>query len=138
MPNQTTHNQLYRLGCPVWNCDAWKGSVYPASAAKDRWLGHYTKTFGTVEGNSTFYGIPGLDTFHRWADRAADGFKFALKFPRSVSHEKELLGAEMETGLFLDGLQILNDAGNLGTSFLQLGPRFGPSGLAIVVCGLVI
>lgn len=126
----TTHNQLYRLGCPVWNCDAWKGSVYPASAAKDRWLHHYTKIFGTVEGNSTFYGIPGPDTFRRWADRAAEGFKFALKFPRIVSHEKELIGAETETGLFLDGLQILHDAGCLGTSFLQLGPRFGPGGLA--------
>lgn len=126
----TTHNQLYRLGCPVWNCDAWKGSVYPASAAKDRWLRHYTKTFGTVEGNSTFYGIPGPETFRRWADQTSGEFKFALKFPRSISHEKELLGAETETSLFLDGLEILHSAGRLGTSFLQLGPRFGPSGLA--------
>ena len=129
-PEPTTHNQLYRLGCPVWNCAAWKGSVYPASAAKDRWLRHYTKVFSTVEGNSTFYGIPGPDTFRRWADQAHDGFKFALKFPRAISHEKELLGAETETGLFLDGLEILHGADRLGTSFLQLGPRFGPGGLA--------
>jgi len=128
-PVQTTHNQLYRLGCPVWNCDAWKGSVYPASAAKDRWLGHYTKTFGTVEGNSTFYGIPGPDTFRRWADQAADGFKFALKFPRAISHEHELIGAQTQTDLFLQGLEILDQAGRLGTSFLQLGPRFSGAGL---------
>ena len=53
-----------------------------------------------------------------------------MKFPRIVSHEKELIGAETETGLFLEGLEILHEAGRLGTSFLQLGPRFGPSGLA--------
>jgi uncharacterized protein YecE (DUF72 family) len=121
---QTTHNPLYRLGCPVWNCDAWKGSVYAASAPKDRWLKSYTNVFGTVEGNSTFYGIPRPDTFRRWADQAVDGFKFALKFPRVISHEKELLHAEMETKLFLDCLEILANANRLGTSFLQLGPRF--------------
>lgn len=124
MPNQTTHNSLYRCGCPVWNCEAWKGSVYAASAPKDRWLKSYTNIFGTVEGNSTFYGIPGPNTFQRWADQAVDGFKFALKFPRAISHEKELLHAEAETELFLNGLRILADADRLGTSFLQLGPKF--------------
>ncbi len=124
MSNQTTHNSLYRCGCPVWNCDAWKGSLYAASAPKDRWLKSYTSVFGAVEGNSTFYGIPEPSTFRRWADQAVDGFKFALKFPRVISHEKELLHAETETKLFLDGLEILADADRLGTSFLQLGPRF--------------
>jgi uncharacterized protein YecE (DUF72 family) len=120
----TTHNSLYRLGCPVWNCDSWKGSVYPAAAPKDRWLKSYTQLFGTVEGNSTFYGIPGPDTFRRWAEQADEGFRFSLKFPRAISHESELVGNETETHLFLQGLEILGAAGRLGTTFLQLGPRF--------------
>jgi len=121
---QTAHNPLYRLGCPVWNCEAWKGSVYAASAPKNRWLNSYSNVFGTVEGNSTFYGIPSPDTVQRWADQSADGFRFALKFPRIVSHEKELIVAQPETDLFLNGLEILDRANRLGTSFLQLGPRF--------------
>lgn len=120
-----THNDHYRCGCPVWNCAAWKGSVYSASAAKSHWLNAYSRCFSTVEGNSTFYGIPSADVFRRWGQEAADGFKFALKFPRMVSHEKELQFAETETELFLDGLEILHQAGKLGPSFLQLGPRFG-------------
>jgi uncharacterized protein YecE (DUF72 family) len=124
MPTQTTHNNFYRLGCPVWNCSSWKGSVYAAGAPKDRWLNSYSSLFGTVEGNSTFYGIPSPDTFQRWADRAANGFRFALKVPRAISHEKELIGAQLGTDLFLNGLRILDRADRLGTSFLQLGPRF--------------
>ncbi len=124
MQTKSVHNPLYRIGCPVWNCDAWKGSIYSASAPKNQWLGSYTQVFNTVEGNSTFYGIPSPNIFQRWADQASDGFEFALKFPRVISHEKELQHAEVETELFLNGLKILNDAGRLGTSFLQLGPRF--------------
>ena len=130
MPNQATHNSLYRIGCPVWNCEAWKGSIYPASAPRDRWLKHYTTVFNTVEGNSTFYGIPGESTFERWADQAVEGFRFALKFPRVISHEKELQHAQAETQLFVKGLDILHAAGRLGTSFLQLGPRFDGRQLA--------
>jgi uncharacterized protein YecE (DUF72 family) len=122
----STHNDFYFCGCPVFNCAAWKGSVYPSSAAKDRWLGQYSQCFGSVEGNSTFYGIPGPETFRRWGQQTADGFRFALKFPRVISHEKELQFAEAETELFLQGLEILQTADRLGTSFLQLGPQFGP------------
>ncbi|MFK7767195.1 MAG: DUF72 domain-containing protein [Mariniblastus sp.] len=120
-------NELYLLGCPVWSCPQWKGSVYSPKAPKDRWLSHYSSVFNTVEGNSTFYGIPHPKTFQKWADRTEPGFKFCLKFPRAVSHEKELLNADAETDQFLKGLEILHAADRLGPTFLQLGPHFGPT-----------
>ena len=129
MAEPSFHNPLYQIGCPVWGCPEFRGSVFPARAPKATWLKHYTRLFNTVEGNSTFYGIPQRSTFERWAEQSAPGFKFALKFPRAVSHDHMLVGAQLETDLFLDGLAALHDAEKLGTTFLQLGPAFGPARL---------
>ena len=127
-----TEKQKLRIGCPVWSCPHWRGKVYKAKSARANWLKEYSEVFSTVEGNSTFYGIPAVDTFKRWADVTAEGFSFALKFPRVVSHEKQLKNAELETDQFLAGLDVLNDAGRLGPSFLQLGPSFNPSGITLL------
>ena len=123
----------FYLGCPVWSCPHWRGTVYSHRATQKRWLAEYSNTFNTVEGNSTFYGIPSNETFSRWADETADDFKFALKFPRVVSHDHELVGAELETDLFLEGLGIIKDAGKLGPTFLQLSPTFAPAKLKQLV-----
>jgi uncharacterized protein YecE (DUF72 family) len=80
--------------------------------------------FNTVEGNSVFYGMPSLDTVRRWCDEALPGFRFALKFPRVISHERQLVNAQPETRAFLSILEILSTADRLGPSFLQLGPSF--------------
>ena len=122
------HNKLYSLGCPVWSCPHWRGSVYSTKAAKTKWLNHYSTVFNTVEGNSTFYGIPAPETFQRWADQTIEGFRFALKFPRSISHDAQLVDAEERTKQFLTGLQILHQADRLGPTFLQLSPGFSPLG----------
>ncbi len=116
----------YYIGCPVWTCPQWRGSVYSPRAKRDRWLAKYTRTFNTVEGNSTFYGIPSVETFQRWASDAADGFRFALKFPREITHECQLRDAAKPTEQFLQGLEILQAADHLGPSFLQMSPTFGP------------
>ncbi len=117
------HALPYYLGCPVWVCDDWVGSVY-AGKSRDRWLGDYTRAFNAVEGNSTFYALPTADTIKRWADEADDGFRFVLKFPKTITHEKQLLSAEYEADAFLQLLAILRDADRLGPAMLQLPPFF--------------
>lgn len=124
------HSPLYQLGCPVWSCPHWRGSVYSTKAPKTKWLNHYSTVFNTVEGNSTFYGIPAPETFQRWANQTAEGFQFALKFPRSISHDAQLVGADAQTQQFLSGLNILKQANRLGPTFLQLSPNFSPVGFA--------
>ena len=122
----------YFIGCPVWSCPHWRGSVYAAKAPKDKWLSQYSRSFNTVECNSTFYGIPKLETFQRWAEQAQAGFRFALKFPRVISHEKQLQDVEPELEQFLDGLAVLHDHGKLGPTFLQLAPGFDPGRIEIL------
>lgn len=116
----------YFLGCPVWSCPAWRGTIYPNRVHQREWLKHYSRRFNSVEGNSTFYAIPSPEVAHRWASLADEGFRFALKFPRVISHEHQLEGADTELHHFLNVLEILEKAGRLGPTFLQLSPWFGP------------
>lgn len=113
----------YHLGCPVWACPDWVGSLF-STRDRTKWLEQYSKVFSTVEGNSTFYGLPSRETVERWARTTAKGFQFCLKFPRSISHGRRLIDAESETGLFLDILSVLTESGRSGPSFLQLPPTF--------------
>lgn len=114
---------MFYLGCPVWACPDWTGSLFSTKDRK-RWLGEYSSVFGTVEGNSTFYGLPAIDTVKRWVDSSCDGFRFCLKFPKAISHDRRLIDTEVETGLFLEILKVLAQADRLGPSFLQLPPTF--------------
>ena len=123
MTNANNTRRPYFLGCPDWACDDWVDSFYSTSN-RQRWLGQYTRVFNSVEGNSTFYGLPKLETVRRWADSAAAGFEFVLKFPRVISHDKELVHANRNVDAFLEVLQILKDANRLGPAFLQLPPSF--------------
>jgi len=114
----------YHLGCPVWACAEWVGNLFLSGARKHEFLHQYSMAFNTVEGNSTFYGLPSLDVVRRWCDEALPGFRFALKFPRVISHERQLVQAGVETKAFLSILEILAANDHLGPSFLQLGPSF--------------
>lgn len=113
----------YSLGAPVWACEAWVGSLY-STKNRRRWLAEYSQVFNAVEGNSTFYGLPTVDTVRGWAAESAPGFEFCFKFPGEITHENRLVAAERKTAEFLEMLHLLHEAGRLGPSFLQLPPFF--------------
>lgn len=115
------------LGCPVWACEHWKGSLFTQKAPRADWLRQYSSVFQTVEGNSTFYALPSLETAKRWAESVQPGFRFALKVPRSISHEGRLRNAQKELTAFLDVCDVLDSHRVLGPSFLQLAPDFSPA-----------
>jgi uncharacterized protein YecE (DUF72 family) len=119
----------YYLGCPVWGCPDWVGSIFRRGAKRHEFLHQYSMAFNSVEGNTTFYGLPTLETVQRWCDETLPGFRFALKFPRTISHEKQLVDAGEETRHFLSVLERLALADRLGPSFLQLSPTFSASQL---------
>ncbi|HEY1066113.1 MAG TPA: DUF72 domain-containing protein, partial [Pirellulales bacterium] len=114
----------YHLGCPVFNSKGWLGKLYHAKAPQSDWLHEYAQVFNTVEGNGVFYGMPSRAAVQRWIDATPDGFRFALKFPRAISHEQRLTHAQIETQQFLEILEQLAQGDRLGPSFLQLGPQF--------------
>ena len=122
--------QNYHLGCPIWSNKDWVGEFFSADAKQKNFLPQYASVFNTVEGNTTFYGLPTEKTLARWLDETPEGFKFALKFPRAISHDKRLKNVDAETDAFLNVLDTLKD--RVGPSFLQLPPYFGPDDLPLL------
>jgi uncharacterized protein YecE (DUF72 family) len=114
----------YRIGCPVWGCHRWADEVYPARTVSDDYLAWYSSMFPTVEGNSTFYGVPSHATFEKWCESSVDTFRFCFKFPRTISHDLKLSHCDKELQQWLDCLAILRERGRLGPTFLQLPPSF--------------
>jgi uncharacterized protein YecE (DUF72 family) len=115
-------NGTLYLGCPVWGLRQWVGNFFPAGAKPRDFLTLYGRRLNTVEGNTTFYAVPAADTLARWRDETPPGFKFCLKFPKTITHQKRLRAAQEETEQFLDCLAQLGD--RCGPAFLQLPPNF--------------
>lgn len=81
----------YYIGCSGWSYDSWKGPFYPEDLDNKYWLSYYCKIFKFVEIDSTFYRIPSRFMVLNWAKRTPDDFRFALKFPKVITHDKQLL-----------------------------------------------
>jgi uncharacterized protein YecE (DUF72 family) len=78
------------VGCSGWSYDAWLGHFYPANLERKEFLKYYSQVFDFVEIDSSFYRPPNLFMTKRWASITPDNFRFAAKFPRSITHEKRL------------------------------------------------
>jgi uncharacterized protein YecE (DUF72 family) len=114
----------YHIGCPVWASAGWVGKLFAEDAPRQDWLGQYAACFNTVEGNSTFYALPAPSVVRRWASETPDHFRFCLKFPRAISHDRQLVACHRETADFVRILELIAEHGRLGPSFLQLPPKF--------------
>ena len=122
-PSSVVTSRRYHLGCPVWGDASWVGNFYTTSNRK-RWLAEYSGVFNTVEGNSTFYALPALETVERWAAETENGFEFALKVPREITHDRQLAGTDRACAALYERLERLLQACRLGPTFLQLPPTF--------------
>lgn len=80
------------LGAPVWSCRAWAGELWPTATKPADYLHHYARVFNAVEGNATFYAVPRRETAARWRDETPPGFRFCCKLPRTITHERSLVG----------------------------------------------
>lgn len=114
----------YFIGCSVWACHDWIGTVFDKETEPDKLLGEYAKQFNAVEGNSFFYTLPPVETIERWMAESGTGFRFCPRFPKAISHDRRLAQAESETEAFLKILETLQHGDRLGSSFLQLPPSF--------------
>jgi uncharacterized protein YecE (DUF72 family) len=109
------------IGCCGWNYKDWRGPFYPLDAAAEDQLGLYAQAFGAVEVDSTFYGPPSEATVRQWDARTPPTFRFALKVPQVVTHEKRLVGAEAEIDEFL---AVTSGLGKKRGPLLLQFPRF--------------
>ena len=112
------------IGCSGWNYDDWRGRLYPEREPRRRWLELYAVTFDTVEVNATFYRLPTRKATAGWASQTPEGFTFAVKASRYLTHVKRLAGTVEGIQLFYDRLEPLIEAGRLGPVLWQLPENF--------------
>jgi uncharacterized protein YecE (DUF72 family) len=99
----------YFLGCSGWSYDGWKGSFYTQDLDNKYWLSYYSKIFDFVEIDSTFYRIPSKFMVNNWYKRTPDNFRFAVKFPKVITHDKRLKDVKKEIERFYDVMEPLYD-----------------------------
>ncbi len=112
-----------RIGTSGWSYKDWEGPFYPRGIKAADMLRHYGQVFGTVEVDSTFYAIPRESVVRNWAARSPEGFLFAAKFPRDITHENDGLERHDLAQAFVERMGLLGD--KRGPLLLQFPPRFG-------------
>ena len=97
---------------------------YPPGLPTGRWLERYAEVFDTVEVNATFYRLPTRKTVARWAAQTPNGFLFAVKASRYLTHVKRLRLVAGNIERLFEPLEPLQDSGKLGPILWQLPENF--------------
>jgi uncharacterized protein YecE (DUF72 family) len=112
------------VGCSGWNYRDWRPLVYPPGLAARRWLERYAELFDTVEVNATFYRLLSRDAAARWVEQTPDGFVFAVKASRYLTHVKRLASIDEGIARFFERIEPLIEADRLGPVLWQLPENF--------------
>jgi uncharacterized protein YecE (DUF72 family) len=72
-------------GASGFSFASWRPGFYPAGTRSQEFLSYYADRLPTVEVNGTFYRQPEVKTLQTWAASVPDGFRFAVKAPRTIS-----------------------------------------------------
>ncbi|MBD3420611.1 MAG: DUF72 domain-containing protein [Chitinivibrionales bacterium] len=110
----------YRIGTSGWHYDHWKGTFYPDGLKAEDMLPWYAGIFSTVEINNSFYRLPEASTLKAWRDTVPDGFTFAVKASRYITHVKKLKDPHDPLTKLQKRLEALGD--KLGPILFQLPP----------------
>jgi uncharacterized protein YecE (DUF72 family) len=101
------------IGTSGWQYEHWRGRFYPRDMAKARWLELFASHFPTVEVNNSFYRLPSEHAFAEWRARTPEGFVFAVKASRYITHVRRLNDPKEPVQL-------------LWSRARALGPKLGP------------
>lgn len=111
---------LISIGTSGWMYPHWKGVFYPADLPQNRWLASYQENFNTVEINATFYRQFSDPTFLKWKQQAAGSFRYSLKIPKRITHQKQLVNCQVEIRQMDQSAALLGD--HFGMFLLQIAP----------------
>jgi uncharacterized protein YecE (DUF72 family) len=112
------------VGTSGYNYPEWKGSFYPADMPASKFLPYYAGRFPTVEINYTFYRMPTPKLIAGWRAQVPPEFRFTLKAPKRITHDRRLRAADVQEPLqgFITAAAELGP--QLGALLFQLPPNF--------------
>ena len=116
-------DQNYFIGTAGWSIASRYKDDFPQSGVH---IERYSGRLHAVEINSSFYRPHRRETYERWAALVPDDFRFSVKMPRTITHQRRLVDCDGLLDAFLEQVQGLGD--KLGVLLVQLPPslRFVP------------
>src|SRR5690606_4301372 len=123
-PGGSHHDRMaIRIGISGWRYAPWRGVFYPDGLPQRCELEYAARRFGSIEVNGSFYSLQSPTSWQSWRDATPEGFVFAVKGPRYLTHMRRLRDFERPLANFLaSGLLRLGD--RLGPLLWQLPPNF--------------
>ena len=118
----------------MWTHPSWQGRFLPRRLPPGDRLRAYASWCNAVEGNTTFYATPPRSTAESWAEQTAPGFRFVVKLPKTVTHERRLAGFDEDLRAFLAAIEPLES--RTQALWVQLPGSFGPSDLGTLAAFL--
>jgi uncharacterized protein YecE (DUF72 family) len=109
------------IGTSGWHYAGWIGDFYPEKTPKKGLLRLYAEHFPTCEINASFYRVPSEKAVQGWHDSSPDGFLFAWKASRFVTHNKKLNDVGESVVFILDRMKGLEE--KFGPVLWQLPPN---------------
>lgn len=103
-----------RVGISGWLYRPWRGVFYPKGLRQADELAYASARMTSIEVNGSFYSLQRPANWHRWRDGTPDGFIFAVKGPRFVTHIKRLRDVDAPLANFF------------ASGVLDLGAKLGP------------
>jgi uncharacterized protein YecE (DUF72 family) len=105
------------VGVAGWNVSTRHAADIPQSGSH---LERYAHCLNAVEINSSFNKSHRVGTYSRWAAGTPVGFQFSIKAPRTITHERRLVGCDPQLDAF--AAQILGLGSKLALILVQLPP----------------
>ena len=106
------------IGTAGWSVPREAQARFPGEGTH---LERYARVFRCVEINSTFHRPHRASTFARWVASVPAGFRFALKVPKTITHEAKLAGTRAMVEAFLADIEPLGTAADC--LLVQLPPK---------------
>ncbi|MEM8892374.1 MAG: DUF72 domain-containing protein [Bacteroidota bacterium] len=113
------------IGLPRWSSKEWIDKLYPKGTKPADFLSYYSRSFNTIELNTTHYRIPNPEQVIKWRDNSDERFVFCPKIPQIISHYRKLVNVDNELAQFTESIREFGP--KYGCSFMQVHESFGPS-----------
>ncbi len=107
-----------KVGTAGWTISRDAAAGFPAEGTS---LQRYAARLPVAEINSSFHRPHRLSTWERWRDSVPAGFRFAVKLPKTITHQRKLVDCGDLVAEFMPQAQLLGD--KLAVLLVQLPPK---------------
>lgn len=102
------------IGVSGWRYTPWRGNFYPKGLPQHRELHYASRAFNSIELNGSFYSLQWPSSYAQWAEQTPEGFVFAVKAGRYMTHMLKLRNIEVAMANFF------------ASGLFELGDKLGP------------